>query len=151
MIAHRYNVHSWYSYSGRIGDGLSATYKDRVHVSKQRHAVYKASCICGILSVGETDLNLKVRISEHKNATSVSSLSEHLRIGRRFDATAHKLDYNRTVSILHKKHSVRRKFLESLAIRFGPDALCNSGSSMNISEMWFGCTPSICTAFADIG
>ncbi len=94
IIAHRNGVRSWYSYSGRIGDGLSATYKDRVHVSKQRHAVYKASCICGILYIGETDRNLKVRISEHKNATSVSSLSENLRIGRRFEGSAHRLAYN---------------------------------------------------------
>ncbi len=152
LVANRYNIKSWYSYGGRLGDGLSATYKDRLHESKKRHAVYRASCTCGTLYLGETQRNLKVRIREHNSATSVSALSEHLRIGCRFDRNAHKLDFNRTASLFHEKHTVKRKFLESLAIRYGPDQenVCNNGPSLDISEMWFGCVLSIRTALLEV-
>ncbi len=59
------------------------------------------------------------------------------------------LDWNKTELILCEKHMQHRKFLDSLAIEYSPDKLCNNGPSMHISEMWFGCVPTISAAFGD--
>ncbi|MCP3686145.1 MAG: hypothetical protein GY861_26150, partial [bacterium] len=81
-IANRYEIPSWFSYSGKLGDGFSGNYKDMQHVSKLRNTVYEAMCGCGNRYIGESYRNHKVRIAEHKNIRhSQSSLSEHLRIG----------------------------------------------------------------------
>ncbi len=53
MVASRYSVKSWFSYGGKIGDGLSATYKERAHISKMQNSVYKAYWTCGEHYVGE--------------------------------------------------------------------------------------------------
>ncbi len=80
-IAKRYQVPVWFSYSGKLGDGLSSAYKERTHESKQRQSVYEAVCSCNKRYIGESLRNLKVRIVEHKSIHSESALSAHLRIG----------------------------------------------------------------------
>ncbi len=79
-IAARYGVKLWFSFSGRLGDGFSATYKDQLHLSKSWHVVYRAVCRCRCEYIGESDRNLKVRVSEHKKPNSSSSLSKHLEL-----------------------------------------------------------------------
>ncbi len=96
-IAARYGVRSWFSFSGRLGDGFSTTYKDQLHLSKSWHAVYRAVCSCRREYIGKSDRNLKVRVSEHKKPNSSSSLSNHLRI-----SDAHTLESNRTEKSLRK-------------------------------------------------
>ncbi len=140
-IAARYQVKSWFLYRGRLGDGLSSSYKDQTHVSKKKDCVYRARCSCGECYIGETNRNLKVRMSEHKGRSSASSLSSHLRLGM-----IHQLEENSTEIVLHERHMPRRKFLESLAILHGPDHLCNVGPSADVSQMWFGCIPALRSA-----
>ncbi len=135
-IAARYGVKSWFSFSGRLGNGLSTTYKDQLHPSKSKYAVYRTMCMCGHGYVGQTERNLKVRLLEHKSATSNSSLSQHLST-----STAHSLDANKTEIVSKEKHIVRRKILESMFIVNTPKAICNAGPSTQLSDMWFSCAP----------
>ncbi len=137
-IARRFEVPVWFSYSGKLGDGLSSTYKDKQHESKQRYAVYEAVCSCNKRYIGESLRNLKVRIMEHKSIHSESALAVHLRIGY-----AHNLLPNLTRTIFKEKQYFKRKILESLVILNYPDLLCNKGPSTNISEMWDGCREKI--------
>ncbi len=143
-VAQRYNVKTWFSFRGRLGDGFSSTYKDQVHFSKSRHAVYKAVCSCGREYIGESERNLKVRILEHESANSCTSLSNHLRISK-----AHVLESNRTQLLMYEKHWMRRKLLESMSILHNPTALCNVGLSTEVSDMWFGCSHCIRTYIAE--
>ncbi|MCP3684362.1 MAG: hypothetical protein GY861_16920, partial [bacterium] len=76
-IGRRYELVPWFSFKGQIGDELSGSYKDTMHISKRRYAVYKAFCSCGAQYIGETGQNLKVRICEHKKRDSPSALSVH--------------------------------------------------------------------------
>ncbi len=54
MIARRYQIPVWFSYSGKLGDGLSSAYKERTHESKQWHSVYEAVCSCNQRYIGES-------------------------------------------------------------------------------------------------
>ncbi len=123
-----------FSYSGKLGDGLSSAYKERTHESKQRHSVYEAVCSCNKRYIGESLRNVKVRIMEHKSIHSESALAIHLRIGY-----AHNLLPNLTRTVIKEKQLFRREILESLVILNYPDLLCNKGPSTNISDMWYGC------------
>ncbi|MCP3681136.1 MAG: hypothetical protein GY861_00460, partial [bacterium] len=98
-IASRYELNTWFSFSGRISDGL-ISFKDHVPVSKSRYSIYNAACICGMRYIGESDRNLKLRIIEHKGASSNSSFSAHLRIR----GGAHALDANKTEVVAHEKN-----------------------------------------------
>ncbi len=46
-VAKRYEIVLWYSYGGRLGDGFSSSYKEKVDKSKQRYAVYEACAVVG--------------------------------------------------------------------------------------------------------
>ncbi len=143
-IANRFGIRSWFSFSGKLGNGFSATYKNQLHQSKLRNAVYRAVCTCGRGYIGETERNVKVRLLEHKSTTSTSSLSQHLAI-----TMAHQLDANRTAIVSKEKHVFRRKLLESLFICNTPTAICNRGPSLRLSDMWFTCEPKIRTCVAN--
>ncbi len=133
-VAKRYQIPVWYTYTGKIGDGFSASYKEKVPEAKQRHAIYEAVCTCNQRYIGESFRNLKVRINEHQSVHSSSALSKHLQLGG-----WHKLLPNLTRTVIREKQKYRRKILESLVILNYPDILCNMGPSTNISDMWFGC------------
>ncbi len=143
-IANRYEIPSWFSYSGKLGEGFSGNYKDMQHVSKLRNTVYEAMCSCGNRYVSESYHNLKVRIAEPKGCHSQSALSLHLCIGY-----AHTLLSNRILPMLQEKHTFRRKVLESLIIQNSPNVLCNQGLSTEISDMWFGCQRRLRAVLAD--
>ncbi len=143
-IANRYQVPSWYSYSGKLGDSFSGNYKDRQHVSKTRNSVYEVVCSCGVRYIGQSYRNLKVRIAEHRNlAHSESSLSSHLRNG-----PGHQLLHNRTLPLVKEKQNFRRKLLESLMILHTPHKICNAGPSLEVSDMWYACQPRLRAALA---
>ncbi len=129
-IANRYQVSSWFSYPGRLGDGFTAGYKDPVHQSKLQNSVYEAMCCCGRRYVGETSRNLKVRVTEHNSGNSWSALSLHLQSGQE-----HSLISNHTQTLIHEKHCIRRKLLESLVILHVPHNLCNTRPLLNVSDM----------------
>ncbi len=137
-IGNRYQLKSWFSYSGKIADNFTASFKDSTHISKRKYSVYKAVCSCGEKYIGESERNLKVRISEHKSNSSNSTLSVHLRQGR-----GHTLEENRTEIVLYEKQFWKRKFLESLAILYSSENLCNAGPSVRVSSMWFASVPKI--------
>ncbi len=141
-VANRYEVTCWHSFSGKLSDAFIA-YKDTVPLSKTRFTVYNTSCTCGVRYIGESDRNLKVCLAEHLTANSNSSLSAHLRVGY-----AHKLDANRTEIVAQESNIWHRKLTESLVILHGPDSVCNTGVSIEFSDMWATSVPSICAALA---
>ncbi len=143
-VAKRYGIASWYSYSGRLGDQFSAAYKESTHQFRLRNAVYEAMCSCGQRYIGESNRNLKVRVAEHKSVHSNSSLSNHLRIGY-----AHSLLANRTQTIIREKQQTHRKLLESLIMLHNPNNLCNTGPSLDVPDLWFGCQHRLRSALAD--
>ncbi len=73
-------------------------------------------------------------IQKIQSATSISALSEHLRIGY-----AHSFEANRTEVVAFEKNLRRRKIVESLAILHKTEHLCNTGLSTDISDMWAAC------------
>ncbi len=134
-IAARYQISTWYSYSGKLGDSFKAAYKEGTHISKSRNMVYEMSCSCGTKYVGESCRNLKVRMAEHcdlKHSSSV--LSNHLKIGN-----AHQLLENSTQILTQERQIWKRKLLESLLILNNPQPLCNSRPSTEVSNMWCAC------------
>ncbi len=56
IISNRYQLKSWHTYSGRIGDALTV-HKDKIHPSKSRFVMYNALCSCGMRYIGETGRN----------------------------------------------------------------------------------------------
>ncbi len=113
-------------------------------MSKHRFVMYKALRSCGRKHIGETDQNLKVQISEHTSTNSHSALSIHLH-----SSQEHELQANHTEVPMYEKLGVRRKLVESLAILYSPQFLCNTGPSINISDMWFACTPHLRAVLSD--
>ncbi len=143
--AFRYQITPWFSYGGRLGDGFTH-FKDKVHVSKSRYAVYNTGCSCGMRYIGETERNLKVRLKEHKSANSNSALSEHLRIGY-----AHVFEPEKTEIVSYEKHIWRRKIVESLAILHNSSPVCNAGPSTGISDLWSPCFARLRASLAENG
>ncbi len=47
----------------------------------------------------------------------------------------HGLNWNRTEVMFSEKHMLHRKFMESAAIEYSAERLCNRGPSVQISEM----------------
>ncbi len=155
IAANRYSLKSWFSFGGKLADSLSGSFKERTHVSKKTNIVYKAYCKCGERYVGESNRNLKVRLAEHNTRNSSSSLTEHLRMGklvdRREGTRAHGLNWNRTEMMFCEKHMWRRKMMESAAIEYSAERLCNRGPSVQMSDMWFACFPYMRAVVEDLG
>ncbi len=81
-IATKYQLTSWYTYPGRPMD-LFTKHRGRQHSSKSQNSIYCAMCSCGTQYIGESNRNLKVRLNEHLNKSSVTAFSMHLNPSRR--------------------------------------------------------------------
>ncbi len=61
---------------------------------------------------------------------------------------AHGLDANKTEVVAYEKNLFRRKLTESLTIMHSPDVICNTGLSIEVSDMWAATVPSLRAALS---
>ncbi len=110
-------------------------------VAKTRHAVYRCFCSCGATYVGESERNLKLRISEHLTASSRSAFSDHLQ------NNGHRPSPKDTLVIGCEKNKIKWKLLETIAIDHSwknkEQKLCNAGVSSDFPAIWQICTRAI--------
>ncbi len=76
-ISEKFGISMWYMYPGRSMDRFTE-HRGRIPSSKTRYSIYGCQCSCGVKYVGESYHNLKVRVSEHLQASSGSAYSDHL-------------------------------------------------------------------------
>ncbi len=76
-VCAKYSVRSWFSYQGMLQETVSQ-FKDPFHCSKSQNAIYSVSCDCGMHYVGESARNLKIRIHEHAQKSSKSTISLYI-------------------------------------------------------------------------
>ncbi len=136
-IATRFDVKTWFMYPGRTMDQLMQ-HRGKVHRSKARFSIYCASCACGVQYVGETEQNLKLRLSEHLRNSSTSAFSGHI-----LQDNAHRAVLNSTQILAREKHPQKRKIIENVCIENKKSKLCNNSVSVELPEIWKMCAPEV--------
>ncbi len=136
-IAGRFGVPTWYTYPGRGLDRFTQ-HRGRTPISKTQNTVYCCQCSCGIQYVGESGRNLKIRVAEHTNIRSNSTLSEHLNAN-----LDHSLSAHNTIVLAREKNLHKRKLIETICIDHKAPKLCNAGLSIAFPAAWKLCTDGI--------
>ena len=99
---------------------------------EQKCVVYRVSCECGSVYVGETGRQMKTRIEEHKRA--VMKADPNNAIAEHVWSTGHKIQWDETTSIEHDKDWFRRRIKEALHIR-SSNAM-NSDPGLSLNPCW---------------
>ncbi len=108
----------------------------RNSTSNSTNTIYSLACQCGVRYVGESGRNLKVRIQEHKQRSSKSALSLHVKEFEDDTDGEHAIRKESTVVLAQERNARKRRFIESVCIRAKQPCLCNTGTSVTISDMW---------------
>ncbi len=132
-IATRYGLSTWHTYPGKIREMFSL-HRGWTHTSKTKNSIYCTTCSCRVQYVGESNRNLKLRLSEHLNQSSQNSLSKHLRRN-----CSHSPCFWNTVVIARESGNLKRKITESLAIEHKAAKLANTGPSVDLPTVWHLC------------
>ena len=108
--------------------------KDPADPSKQDGVVYKISCECGKVYIGETGRPMQERIKEHDRdirlvRTQNSAVSEHA------NETGHKPLWNKFKFIDRDNHWYTWKVKEAIHIRLHPNNI-NKDNGIEIPEAW---------------
>ncbi len=111
--------------------------------------MYCANCSCGAQYVGETNRNLKVRLSEHKQNSSKSALSIHIQ-EHKHDSSPHEIVPHNTIILAREKNNLKRKITESLCIQHKAARLVNLGTSVELPDVWMRCAEVLRNQLADI-
>ncbi len=113
---------------------------------KARFFVYCALCACGVQYVGETERNLKLRLSEHLRNSSTSSFSGHI-----LQDNVHRVVLNSTQILAREKHPQKHKIIETLCIKNKKSKLCNNSVSVELPKIWKTCAREVAkqVAFSD--
>ncbi len=107
------------------------------HHSKCQNAVYSVSCSCSTRYVGETVRNLKTRTHEHTLKSSKRIISLHVENYKNTEQEEeHKVLGETTTVITQEKNPWKWRFIESICIKSKVSHLCNTGTSMSMSDMW---------------
>ncbi len=139
VLAGKYGLSSWHTYPGKIGD-LFTAHRGRAPLSKTQDCVYCMVCSCGLQYIGETNRNLKVRLSEHLLPSSNSTLSNHLFPGlNRVRDPNHQLVAANTLILAREKNMLKRKITESHCVEHKAAKLANTGPSINLPTVWNLC------------
>ncbi len=114
-----------------------ATYKEQYHHSKAQNTVYSVTCLCGTRYVSESGRNLKVRIHEHKKNSSKSTISLHVNSFKgKPEEKDHEVEKESTMILAMERNARKRHFMESACIRTKQRRLCNTGTSVTVSDIW---------------
>ncbi len=135
-LAREFQCDTWFKYPGRLSD-MFTKFKGTVHPSKARDIVCCTGCSCGLEYVGELHWNLKVRLHEHLQNSSKSTLSAHFLEHK--NMTGHKPALENTTILAKEGNSLKRKLLESICIQHKSAHLCNSGVSIEMPAAWDVC------------
>ena len=108
--------------------------KDTVDPAKQDGVVYKISCECGKVYIGETGRSMHERIKEHNRdirlaRTQSSAVSEHSNV------TGHYPLWDEVKFIERDPHWYTRTVKEAIHIRLHPDNI-NRDNGIEIPEAW---------------
>ncbi len=143
-IAKQYQFETWFTFPHKLNHLFTQHRGTLLHPSKIQHAVYCVQCTCGVQYVGETERNLKVRLNEHFNNTSCSSLS------CRLQQTGHKPTMHDTIILVKERNCLKRKVLESFCIEYKQAHLCNTGVSMDLPAVWNICAENLSRQLKDL-
>ncbi len=139
-IVDDFEIKTWFSYPGSAMAHFSE-YRGRLPVSKTRYAIYQCFCDCGCTYIGESGRNLKVRVSEHLQASSRSAFSDHLQ------NLQHRPLIKDTVILSQEKNYLKRKIIETICIdhwrKKKSPKICNSGFSSDFPAIWQICSQCI--------
>ncbi len=138
QLASSFGFKTWFTYPGKLPD-LFTVYRGRGHPSKSMGSVYCCACTCGLEYIGESERNLKVRLSEHLHATSNSAISHHLRANKENREELHLLETKDTVVLATEKNLYKRRIIESFCIQNKRARKCNTGLSTDILPIWDCC------------
>ncbi len=142
-IAARHGVKTWYTYPGRALDKFTQ-HRGRTHISKSRFAVYSIKCSCGMEYIGESERNLKIRLSEHLRNSSTSAFSYHLLNADQPNPDRdHRAQMNQALVLTREKNVLKRRILETVCIENKRPRLCNTGASVELSPIWNLCKEAI--------
>ncbi len=105
--------------------------------------------------MGETARNLKVRIYEHHQKSSKSTLSLHVHAANELLRLQHlpedhEVDGLSTTVICQEKNLRKRKFIESVVIKAKAPKLCNLGGSVTVYGVWDPSLPMVAKKLRDL-
>ncbi len=119
---------------------MFTAHRGRPPISKTQDCVYCAVCSCGLQYVGETNRNLKLRLSEDLQPSSNSALSNHLFPSlNRVQDPNHQLVAAHTLVLARERNMLKRKITESLCIEHKAAKLANTGPSIDLPTVWNLC------------
>ena len=91
---------------------LLTNVKDKDEPNNRQGAVYKINCSdCQASYIGETDRNLKTRLTEHKRATRNGDVKNHIAEHRRL--TNHTIEWDSVQCVTYSTNYFQRLTLES--------------------------------------
>ncbi len=146
-IAAKYGLSTWHTFPSKVQDQFTV-HHGRSHPSKTKDCIYCTNCACGAQYVGETNRNLKVRLTEHRQNSSKSSLSIHIR-DNKDDIQNHEIVHHNTFILARERNSLKRKITESLCIEHKAVRLVNTGTSIEIPTVWRRCAEALQKQLAD--
>ncbi len=146
-VAAKYGLSFWHTFPGKVQD-LFTVHRGHSHPSKTKDCVYCTNCACGAQYVGETNRNLKVRLSEHRHNSSKSSLSLHIQDNKE-DTQRHEIMFHNSFILARERNGLKRKITESLCIEHKAAHLVNTRTSIEIPAVWKRCAEALQKQLAD--
>jgi predicted GIY-YIG superfamily endonuclease len=108
--------------------------KDEVD-PKDREGVYRISCECQRVYIGQTKRSIKERISEHDRAVRLGQAEKSL-IAEHSLKEGHKIEWEKSGAISFKKPKVPRLVKESMEIFKNKGKALNAGNAFTLSKAW---------------
>ncbi|XP_039303910.1 uncharacterized protein LOC120357487 [Solenopsis invicta] len=107
--------------------------------SLETSGVYKISCVCGKVYIGETGRKISTRIKEHQRCAKYSHFSQSV-LAEHWMETGHAVQYDKSTMLVPSQGYFARKYREGLEILKHPDNL-NRDKSLQVKPIWHTVLP----------